>query len=276
MGSRHIGLQVRDLGGSRNRENVLALSVQPCEREGGGRDAQPTSLLLERRQQLHVLLQVLALQIRGQGLELGARPLGVADLVPVLLLLHQPARQTAAQRRVRHDRDAEVATQRHEICFEVAHDQRPLLLDGSQRVDAVCHPDFLGGRLRQPEVLNLPFLHQLLAGGHPALERVHARHSVQVVEVDGGLLQTIQARLDCASHHLLRARLLFLAAQREILRRKRHLVATDFLQELPKQDLVMPVFAGCIFPAVCFRRVKVCDAELKRLLQNLDAIFVFK
>mmetsp|Transcript_38085 Transcript_38085/g.77035 ORF Transcript_38085/g.77035 Transcript_38085/m.77035 type:complete len:253 (-) Transcript_38085:147-905(-) len=184
MGSRHIGLQVRDLGGSRNRENVLALSVQPCEREGGGRDAQPTSLLLERRQQLHVLLQVLALQIRGQGLELGARPLGVADLVPVLLLLHQPARQTAAQRRVRHDRDAEVATQRHEICFEVAHDQRPLLLDGSQRVDAVCHPDFLGGRLRQPEVLNLPFLHQLLAGGHPALERVHARHSVQVAPAD--------------------------------------------------------------------------------------------
>src|SRR6201999_488454 len=123
-----------------------------------------------------VALEVLAGEPRVGGAEVGGVELvGRAD---------GASQETLAERRVRHEADAEFAQQRQHLGLLVARPQRVLRLQCRDRVDGVRAADRRDPRLRQPYVANLALGDQLGDGSDGVLDRGVRVDWVRVVQVD--------------------------------------------------------------------------------------------
>lgn len=131
--SSQILLQILDLSGAWDRDDILPLGQQPSERQLGGGAALLLGQPGEDSDELQVLREVLGREAGGQEaevarLEVGARLVLAGD-------------EAAAQRRVGDDGDAELAACAEEAdlwVFDVHAEGRVFDLHGGDGVHGVC------------------------------------------------------------------------------------------------------------------------------------------
>src|SRR5438874_2073336 len=126
-----------------DRHDVLALREEPCEHELRRRALLLRRHLLEALHDLHVLVEMLALEAR-----MGEAPVAVGQ---VRLALHRAGKHAAPERRIRDERDAELARRLQRLLAFDAIEQRILVLHGRDRMDLVRAADGLRARFREPD-----------------------------------------------------------------------------------------------------------------------------
>ena len=185
--------------------------------------------------------------------------------------MKRPGQEPAAERRVGHDPDPELARGGEDLVLDVARPQRPLRLQRGDRVDRARAAERLGRRLAEPEVAHLALLHEL---GHRAdrLLDLRARvHAVQVVEVDVVGAEALQRALDGAPDVLARPvgdplrRVLGRRGEADAELRGQHDLVAPAGERLAEQLLVRvrPVQLG---------RVEERAAELQRAVDRGDRL----
>jgi hypothetical protein len=183
-------LQTRAALGPGDRDDVVALGQHPCKRELRRRHALGGGELLDRGDEVEVALEVLALEARVPAAEVV-----VGEVVERLDLAGQ---EPAAERRVGHEADAELAAGRQDLVLGVARPQRVLGLQRGDLVHGVRAAQRLGSGLAQAEVADLALRDQLGHRPDGLLDRRVDVDAVLVVEVDvvgAEALQRVLARL---------------------------------------------------------------------------------
>ena len=95
-----------------------------------------------------------------------------------------PVSSAAAERAGGDDPDAELAGGRDDLLLDHAREQRPLGLQGRDRVDGVGGAQRVRVHLGKPEVADLALLDELHHRAHALLDRHVRIAAVHVVEVD--------------------------------------------------------------------------------------------
>ena len=167
---------------------MRALRQHPGERQLRGSAAFLIRQRLHLPDQREVAGEVLALEARvGAPVVIGGKVGGTLD---------RAGQKAAAQGTVGNEADAEpLAGLQHPFFVGIARPQRELAL---QRRDAMHAVGALEGErrdLREPEVTDLPGTDQLRHGADGLLDRHGAVDPMQVVEVDVGDLEALQAGL---------------------------------------------------------------------------------
>lgn len=135
----------------------------------------------------------------GGGVVAGEAGLLAAEVVRIELLVgadEGAGEEAAPERRVRHEGHAQFGGGRHDLLLDVAAEQRPLGLEGGDRVDCLGGSQFATGDLAEAEVLDLAGGDEF---GHHAdglLDRHVHIAAVHVVEVDGVDAETLEAGVD--------------------------------------------------------------------------------
>ncbi len=140
------------------------------------------------------------LQERGVGLRVvaGEARLELAEVVlPEVLarVRERPGQKAPAERRVRHEGHAQLHGGGHGAALDVPAEERPLGLEGGDRVHGVRLAQFRTGHLAQPELLDLALPHQLGHRTDGLGQRDRGVAAVHVVEVDDVGVQPPQAVL---------------------------------------------------------------------------------
>ena len=112
--------------------------------------------------------------------------IAAAEIARRVLLgtLHIPGEEAAAERRERHEADAELAQQRDDTRFEVALPQRVLALERRDRVHGVGAADRILASLGEAEEADLPLAHELGHRADDVLDRHSRVHAVLIEQVD--------------------------------------------------------------------------------------------
>jgi hypothetical protein len=248
--------------GAGDRHHVLALRQHPGEDELRGGALLFFRDRLEPGEDLHVLVQVLALEAR-------MREAPVA-LGQVRLAVHRAGEHAAAERRVGDQRDAELACRPQRFFSFFSVQEREFILHCGDRMDLVRAADRFRPRLGQTERARLALLDQLLHRADGVLDRHAGVDAMLVVEVDHFDAEALQARL-ARLHHVFRppvdALLAVGAFHLAELRHHQRLVAPAALERAPEQRLV-------VAPAVHVGRVEVVDAALERVVDDADRLLV--
>ena len=142
---------------------------------------------LDPRDELEVLLEVLALEARRVAAEVVRRE--------VVELLDLAGEKAAAERAVRDEADAELATRREDAVLRIARPQRVLGLQRGDRMDLARAAQRLDAGLRQAEVADLAGLHEVGHRADRVLDRRARVDAVLVVEVDVIDAEPLQARV---------------------------------------------------------------------------------
>src|SRR5438094_2855731 len=132
----------------RDRHDVLALREEPCEHELRRRALLLRRHLLEALHDLYVLVEMLALEARMRE-----TPVAVGQ---VRLALHRAGEHAAPERRIRDERDAELARPLQPLLAFDAIEQRILVLPARDRMDFVRPADGFRARFREPNPAHLP------------------------------------------------------------------------------------------------------------------------
>ena len=172
--------------------------------------------------------------------------------------------EAAAQRRVRHERDAQLAAHRQRLLALLAIQQRELRLDGGEGVHRVTPADRRGRRLAETDRARLAPLDQPRHRAHGLLDG-HARiDPVLIVEVDHVHPQPLEARV-AGLGHVLGPSVDEVAAPGGIL---------DLAELGGDEHLVAPAPDGLadqllvLSPAVHVRGVEVIDAPIERVMDD--------
>jgi hypothetical protein len=236
--------------------------LDPCERDLRGRGALLLGDLADPLHDLHVALEVLALEARVVATEVALRD---------LLGRAEATRQEATtERAVGDEADAELAGGRQDRVLHVARPQRVLGLERGDRMHLVRAPDRLGRSLRQAQVANLALIDQLRHRADGLLDRDLRVDAVLVVEVDRLDSEPLERRVARRVHVLgvpaYSQPLAVLAAGVPELRRQHHLVATAG-DRAAHQDLVRegPVHVG---------GVKEVDPQFERAVDRGGRLLV--
>jgi hypothetical protein len=107
-----------------------------------------------------------------------------AEVAGDLILGQRSGEESAAQRTVGDEPDAEFGAGGHDVVLDVARPQAPLGLDRGDRVDGVGSAEFVGGDLGEPDVADLAGLDEF---GHRAdglLDGNLGIGTVEIVEID--------------------------------------------------------------------------------------------
>jgi len=170
-------LQVGDALGAGDRDDVVALGEDPGEGQLAGGAAVALGEALDLVDEAQVRVE----GVTGEPRE-PADGAGVAGLERVRG--DGAGEHAAAERGVRHQADAEPADRRQDLVLEVAGEQRPLALEGGDRVHGVGATDRVGGGFGEAQVADLARLDELLHRADGLLDRDRGVHAVLVVEVD--------------------------------------------------------------------------------------------
>ena len=146
------------------------------------------AMLAHGRRGPHVRVEVLALIARIAAAEVALRIL--------LGALHGAGEEAAAERRERHEADAELAQQRDDARLEVALPQRVLALQRRDRMHGVRAADRLLARLGQAEEAHLALAHELGHRADDVLDRHRGIDAVLVEQVDVVGAQPAQRAFD--------------------------------------------------------------------------------
>src|SRR6185295_14267660 len=187
----------------------------------------------------------------------------------VRFALHRAGEHAAAERRVRDQRDAQLAAAGEGLFALLAVHQGVFVLHRGDRVHLVRAPDGRRRGLGERDGAHLALLDQALHRADRVLDRHGGVDTVLVVEVDDVDAQALQARLarlhdvlGLAVHALLALRVLGLAE----LGGDDHALAAA-LQRLAEQRLV-------VAPAVHVRGVGEIDALVERVVDDADRLVV--
>src|SRR5262245_34796141 len=133
--------------GPGDRQDVVALSQAPGERELTGGDALLFRDLLDPADERDVVIEVLVLE---------PRVLTPPVIGGKVALIVDPSRQeAAAERRVRDVGDVKLPTRRQRLFRRIAIEQRVLALHGAQRMDGMPALDRCGRCFREAKVSDL-------------------------------------------------------------------------------------------------------------------------
>ena len=144
--------------------------------------------LAHGRRGAHVRVEVLALIARIAAAEVALRIF--------LGALHRAGEKAAAERRERHEADAELAQQRNDARLEVALPQRVLALQRRDRMHGVRAADRLLARFGEAEEAHLPFAHELGHRADDVLDRHRGIDAMLVEQIDVIGLQPAQRAFD--------------------------------------------------------------------------------
>src|SRR2546425_1269931 len=173
--------------GARDGHDVPALGQEPRQHELRGRAPLVLGDLLDTVHQLQVVEEVRVLKAGVL-----AAPVTFWEVAGAL----NPAREeTAPERRVRDEADAELAARGERLLRFGAIEERVLALDRGQGVDGVGSTD--GGRLRlaQPEGAHFAPLDQPRHPAHRVLDGHAPVHAVLEIDVDHLHAETLEARV---------------------------------------------------------------------------------
>ena len=134
--------------------------------------------------------------IRLPGLRREARD-DVAEVGAVerRALVDFPREESLAKRAEGHEPDAELLEGRQHFRFGLPKPQRVFALERGDRLDGVGAADRLHAGFREPEVLDLAFVNQILHRPGDVFDRHVRVHAVLIEEVDRLDLQTLQRGL---------------------------------------------------------------------------------
>src|SRR4051794_16068944 len=252
-------LQVLDALGTGDRYGVLPLVEEPGDRDLARLDAERPRHLPHRLRGPHVGVEILPLVTGVAAAEIAfgilLRPLDLAG------------QEAAAERRERHQADAELADGRQDVPLQVPLPQRILALQRGDRVDGVGAPDVGDARLGEAEEAHLARGHQLAHRARHLLHRHRRVDAVLVEQVDAVRPEPPQGALDHLADVLrpavaAGARLLPVLDAEAELRGEGHLVAPPL--ERPAQQLLVGV------GAVDLRRVEEGASELDGAVEGGD------
>ena len=160
----------------------------------------------------------------------------------ILLAVHRPGEEAAAERRVSDQRDAEFA--RRPQCFFALFpiQKRKFILHRGDRMDLVRPPDGLRTGFGEADRPHLALLDQFLHRAHRLFDRHVGVDAVLVIEIDPIDTEAFQARL-AGLHHVFRppvdALLAVGALDLPELRHHQRLVAPAPLERAAEQRLVV-------------------------------------
>src|SRR5439155_9596603 len=113
----------------------------------------------------------------------------------ILEFLESPRKETAADRAVGDESDAELPAGRKNFFFRIAAPKRVLGLQGGDRMSLVGPTDRRRGRLRQPQIADLPFADEPRHRADRVLDGNGPVHTMLIVEVDRIHAETLERRV---------------------------------------------------------------------------------
>src|SRR5581483_9677767 len=247
-------LEVRPPPSARNGNDVVAAREHPRDRDLRRRCVLRLRDLLDALGELHVALEVLALEARV-----------VAPEVVVVQLVRRgeaTGEEAAAEWAVRDEPDAELAQRVEDVALEIARPDRVLRLQRGDRVHGMRAPDRLGRRLREAEVTHLPGGDELSHRADRLLDRRQRVDAVLVVEVDVVGAETPERPLDRRADGLGAPVRPAVAERADELRRHHELVTTAL--DRPADELLVRA------ASVHLGRVEERDPELERPVDGRD------
>mmetsp|Transcript_2682 Transcript_2682/g.3540 ORF Transcript_2682/g.3540 Transcript_2682/m.3540 type:complete len:353 (+) Transcript_2682:564-1622(+) len=267
MGTLNVGLQVGNLGGSGDREDIITSGVYPGQRHLRSCHPGLRSSGFQGGQQSCIDFHVVGRQVRADALEASSCGL-VADLAPILGLFDQGRGESTAKWRICDDADPHLSACWNKFLLQISNEHRPLLLDCGNGLDGMCEANLLWRGLRKADVFDFALSHQGLHGLHEALQSsLIWGDSVQVVQIDAIDAQPLSARFDCLSDRLLGA-LALLGTQRPVLRSNHNILFSTLSKPLSDQCLIVENF----FPdlaLVDLSSVKEAHPQFVCLVQHL-------
>src|SRR3981081_4439355 len=137
------------MSGARNRDYVVSRSDHPCQRELRGSTLVLLRDLLDFRDQLQILLEVLSLKARVLPPEIVFRQ--------IFDSLDLAGEKSPAKRAVSDKTDPESAERVEQSVLGIARPQREFGLHRADRVDLVRPANRIDRRLEKPELTTLSF-----------------------------------------------------------------------------------------------------------------------